>query len=308
MSQQLLSGVTMTLLLHATLLLALWQSCDAFQSTVPRRSRSAAFVSSLFCVTVDPSCVSMVESEFDLSAMQAAASFMVDSFWLSSPQQLVLTGPEDGSVTVESRKSLVEIQAEDLMDKFGERLGKRMLDASLITALDDKTDEMVGIVGVEVRLLDKSDGSIWGPVASSDTIKNAVASLGPKQRRQYKDATVQVIAAELLPPELETIALLSNLSVSPKARRQGLAQRLCEKVELVARSWGYSELYLKVEAENEAARALYEQKMRFREAGIMKDAPAIRVDAKQGEFVEIPADTLVLSKSIRPSSARQAAL
>lgn len=250
----------------------------------------------------------MVESEFDLSAMQAAASFMVDSFWLSSPQQLVLTGPEDGSVTVESRKSLVEIQAEDLMDKFGERLGKRMLDASLITALDDKTDEMVGIVGVEVRLLDKSDGSIWGPVASSDKIKNAVASLGPKQRRQYKDATVQVIAAELLPPELETIALLSNLSVSPKARRQGLAQRLCEKVELVARSWGYSELYLKVEAENEAARALYEQKMRFREVGIMKDAPAIRVDAKQGEFVEIPADTLVLSKSIRPSSARQAAL
>jgi hypothetical protein len=45
-------------------------------------------------------------------------------------------------------------------------------------------------------------------VLESDTTegiaKNTVAALGPKQRRQYKDATIATIAADLLSPNTKS--------------------------------------------------------------------------------------------------------
>lgn len=50
---------------------------------------------------------------------------------------------------------------------------------------------------------------------------------------------------------------LSDLAVRPDFRRRGLARRLVAECERRAASWGHEALYLKVEAANDAALAMY---------------------------------------------------
>jgi hypothetical protein len=155
-----------------------------------------------------------IRSEADI---QAAAEFMVDAFWLNSPQGLVL----DDIVSDATKKSLIQQQADDLQEKYGERMGKRLLEAALLQAVRFDYKSNLGLVGMEVSLLDKDIGDTLSITKSDELLKNAVASLGPKQRRQYKGASVIDIATELLPPPLEAVVVLSNLVVSPAARRLG---------------------------------------------------------------------------------------
>lgn len=294
-------------------------SCSAFTllPDIPHRPQRTTSTWMTTTSSVDAACVSLMESEGDADAIADAAIHMVDCFWLNSPQQLLIDNNNNNSnnndnsndVSSSARAKLIQHQTIDLSDKFGERLGKRILDAVLIKALDDKTDETLGMVGIEVRLYDQTRQIVVGPDESEDCLKNTVASLGPKQRRQYKDASVQELATELLPPDMIPIVLLSNLSVSPKARRLGLAQRLCEDAERVAVSLGYNELYLKVEADNEAARTLYEKKLGFVQKSVQEGADAMRVDLEAGEFVQVQADTLVLTKGLsKPATMKRAAL
>jgi len=216
-----------------------------------------------------------------------AAKFMVDAFWLNSPQNLVLESGDS--------ESLISEQADDLQDKYGERMGKRVLVSTLMQARSD--DELVGLVGLEISLLDKDLGDTISSTKSEELLKQAVASLGPKQRRQYRDASVKDIATELLPPHLEPVAVLSNLVVSPKARRQGIAQQLCAEAERLVRSeWGYDELYLRVEAENEAARGLYEGKLGFTQRFSVPEAMGVRVSG--GSFSQVDIEILVLAKKL----------
>ena len=165
-------------------------------------------------------------------------------------------------------------------------------------------NELVGAVGMEVCLLDKQNEEIIGAQKSELMLKNAVASLGPKQRRQYKDASVQEIATELLPPEISAICCLSNLCVSPNARRRGIAKKLCNAVEETASEWGFTEMYLKVESDNTAAKELYETKMGYSVECTLANQVALRVDPDSG-FVETTADTLILKKSLQSSKAEQ---
>lgn len=60
-----------------------------------------------------------------------------------------------------------------------------------------------------------------------------------------------------LPGESHPRPYLSDLAVRPDARRRGLATRLVAECERLAKSWGYECLYLKVEAANDPARAMY---------------------------------------------------
>ncbi len=95
------------------------------------------------------------------------------------------------------RSSLVEMQADDLGTKYGERMGKRKLDALVIAAFEevggDTTARMRGMVTVEVRLLEKGH-YLLSAKESKTALTKAVSSLGPKQRREYKDASVIDIA------------------------------------------------------------------------------------------------------------------
>jgi ribosomal protein S18 acetylase RimI-like enzyme len=280
----------MTLVSHCLfLLLATLQlsACKAFLII----SRVHVCPSHLYSATADSVSMGPITSEVDI---QLAAAFMVDAFWLNSPQGLVL----DESVSDSTKKSLIQHQVDDLLEKYGERMGKRSLDTLLIQAVDSSTKEILGLVGLEVSLLNKDIGDTLSTTKSDNLLKDAVASLGPKDRRLYKGATVQQVATELLPPELEAVAVLSNLVVSPTARRRGIAQLLCAQVEGVASAeWGYPTLYLRVEQDNSAARMLYETKLGFSEQYILPGAMGVRI--QDGSFSVIQADTLVLCKNLQ---------
>merc|ERR1712232_635036 len=128
--------------------------------------------------------------------------------------------------------------------------------------------------------------------------QNAVASLGPKQRREYKRASISKIAEELLSPDTKAVCVLSNLAVAKKARRKGVARVLCDEIEALAGDWGFCEVHLLVESENKAARNLYEKKLGYKLLSTTMAAPALRVDFENGEFVEVQQDTLVMAKQM----------
>ena len=232
-----------------------------------------------------------------------AAKFMVDAFWLQSPQQLV-EGGKISTISDATKSSLTNIQAEDLLSKYGERMGKRKLDALIVVASDGSSntrtlsaDDILGLVTIEVRLLNSND--LLSADESEFRLTQAVSSLGPKQRREYKDASVLDIARELLPPEITAVCSLSNLCTSPKARRRGVAAKLCSEAERLAKEeLCFDEIFLRVESENEAAKKLYEDKLGYQRKFEAGRAVALRVDAERGGFVEIESDIVVYSKKL----------
>ena len=164
----------------------------------------------------------------------------------------------------------------------------------MIAALDEDTKEMLGVATLKETLLMKTE--ILESEKAEAIAKTAVAQLGPKQRREYKNAPVSRIAQELLSPDTKAVCVLSNLAVSRNARRRGIGSVLCDEIEALAEDWGYDEVHLLVESDNTAARTLYESKLGYQEIGMNEAAPALRVDVETGAFSEIQADTLVLAK------------
>jgi len=231
-------------------------------------------------------------------SMTKAAQFMVESFWLGSPQQLLIDESDD--VSESSKSSLISIQKDDLMEKYGDRMGSRKLDALVLAAVEEggDTNDIMGLTTLEVRLLENQK-DILSAEQSEFKLTQAVASLGPKQRREYKDASVFDIANQLLSPDITAILSLSNLCVSDKHRRKGVAAALCKEAERVAKQeLGFDEMYLRVEVENDAAKSLYERKLGY-ESVFEAPATVLRVDGKRGGFVELDdADIAVLKKKI----------
>ena len=233
----------------------------------------------------------------DAPSIRMASTFMVENFWLASPQNLVVSGKDASSISDGALSTLIDSVAEDLTETYGERMGRRTLEAKLLTASD--VDGLLGLVGMESRLFDKTKMNILTSEKSEFMLKNAVASLGPKQRRQYKDSTAAELVNELLPPDFDLVCCLSNLSVSPRSRRRGVAMKLCKEAENVAKNdLGFNNVYLKVEKGNEAARGLYENKLGFREIGCDLSSIGLRVDVNDGSFVEEQHETLILTKNI----------
>ena len=234
--------------------------------------------------------------EGDEASILLVSDLMVDAFWINSPQQRVQDG---AAVSNAARSKLVMVQHSDLMDKYGERIGRRVLASNLLLALETNSNELLGAVCIDVCLLDKTYEQIIQVDKSENLLRNAVASLGPKQRRQYKDSTVERIVEDLLPAEIQPVCCLSNLVVSPNARRRGVAKRLCDEAERVARfEWGYREIFLKVEADNVAARNLYLKNIGYSIMYVNPEEPSLRVNAAIESFVEVKSDTLILSKAI----------
>ncbi|KAL7446398.1 hypothetical protein ACHAXH_008101 [Discostella pseudostelligera] len=244
----------------------------------------------------------------DEQSIANAAKFMVDAFWLQSPQQLIQQDGWDVSELSEmARSSLIQIQAEDLESKYGERMGKRKLDSLIIATLDSgninndqsSLSSMLGMVTLEVRLMDRQQDFL-SIEASERMLTQAVATLGPKQRREFKDASVIDTANQLLSPDITAVCTLSNLCVSPMARRQGLAAKLCNEAERIARDvFGFSDIYLRVELANDAAKRLYEEKLCYESVFDVNSTTTLRVDGIAGCFVEVDTDMLVMRKKLR---------
>jgi len=239
------------------------------------------------------------------ASIDNAAKFMVDAFWLQSPQQLFIDA-SDTDVSDAVKSTLINTQADDLQSKYGERMGSRKLDALILVAGDGiadrgellTLDNVQGLVTIEIRLLD-SEKDLLSAKESEFKLTQAVASLGPKQRREYKDASVIDIANQLLPVDVKAVCSLSNLCVSPSARRQGIARTLCAAAEAVAKNeLGFDDMYLRVEKANDAAKRLYEDKLGYENVFDIDNASVLRVDAKSGSFQEVESDIVVLKKKI----------
>jgi len=239
-----------------------------------------------------PPAVQLVISDSE-GFLNAAGSFLVDSFWLGSDHHML---KEDVEMTPDARMNLIIEQAADLQEKYGERMGKRLANACVVGALDEETKELIGLATLKEVLM--INNIVVESEKSEEIAKSAVAALGPKQRREYKSASITKIAKELLSPDTKAVCVLSNLAVGKKARRKGVARALCDEVEALADDWRFSEIHLLVESENTAARTLYEKKLGYKLVSTSVAAPALRVDFETGGFVELQLDTLVMAKQL----------
>ena len=222
---------------------------------------------------------------------------MVDAYWLSSSTSLIVDGSTDQQLSDKSRSKLTEVQALDLLERYGKHEG--LLHSYLIMALGGG-DEILGLVGMEVRLCDQTANVIHSTQKSEQMLGDALSMLTPLEQRHIEEniECVPELANDFLSPEIGAVCVLSNLCVSPKARRKGLATKLCLEVERVARTiCGCEHVYLEVEEENIAARSLYEDRLGF-QLQCIGDAPSRRVDPATGQFVDIMAPTVVMSKEI----------
>jgi len=62
-------------------------------------------------------------------------------------------------------------------------------------------------------------------------------------------------------------AYVSNVCVAPSARRKGVANALMAKTLTISAEWQIPDVYVHVDADNEAARALYRRNTRHANKG-----------------------------------------
>lgn len=241
--------------------------------------------------SIEASPIELVTSDNE-NFLNMVGSFLVDAFWLSSEHHQL---GDVSNISPESRLSLIVEQCADLQEKFGETMGRRLFDSCVFGALDPESKKLLGAATVKVSLL--SGNQILEPEKAEAMAKNAVATLGPKQRRLYKDVSIDTIATELLSPDTKAVCVLSNLAVSAEARRRGIARSLCEEAEILAKDWSFDQIHLLVEKENDAARSLYEGRLGYTVVAEEEGAPALRAGLETGTFEEVEVDTLILAKS-----------
>lgn len=91
--------------------------------------------------------------------------------------------------------------------------------------------------------------------------------------------------------------LMSNLAVSRDFRRKGIAEKLVEKAERVARyEWGYDDCYLYVEDRNRAAVRLYE-KLGYRKVWVDRDAKTL-LPCTNGNLQNAPTTIVCMKKRL----------
>ena len=157
---------------------------------------------------------------------------------------------------------LADALGRDLLSHFSPR--NRQAN-SLITALADDDETVVGVCGIEVVMLTPS-------------------ALDARRAAESDIFT------------LEERPLLTNLAVSRAYRRQGIAKQLCREAEARARSWGYSEVLLKVEKDNSKARKLY-RGLGYRV--VAEDREAERPEASSGRLKFVQTTQIAMRKDLR---------
>ena len=155
-------------------------------------------------------------------------------------------------------------QKKDLVKRYNQKSR-----GAMFVIKDEDTNEVVGCVGAETQRF--------------------VGFL--PARRAASDAGV---AAADRP-------VVANLAVASSARRKGLAKALMRAIEEEAKSWGFDETVLVVEASNKQATSLY-RKLGYRPIGTEAGAPNLRVD-ENGKVVEAKVKAVTMRKSLKEGIA-----
>ena len=97
-------------------------------------------------------------------------------------------------------------------------------------------------------------------------------------------------------PRNDQCPVLANLSVSPKARRRGIAFKLAARAEAVAKSWGYDEIALAVESTNEPAKRLYRKRGYL---GLFEEVSSTKIAVQDERVRTMPTKNDVMAKPLR---------
>ena len=292
-------------------------SSSSSSRTTRRLSSPSSSTSAVSSSTSATSDIAISPFGEDASSILKASQFMLESFWipLSQQQQQQRYGENASAATVpvassmNSSKLLTSIQ-DDFTSRYGEIMGRRKLQSCLLSATTTPTTNdndnnnnnkpLVGIIAMDMTLVDETNEIQYTRLEAEQTLTKAISSLGPKERREYsrKDCTVHEIVSGLL-PNLKVAVVLSNLAVCQSQRQKGIGMELCNYVHDFAKTtWGMEYVYLRVEADNTAARKLYEEKLGYQCCWVEKDAIALRADVMTGEFQEMEKDTWSLCKQL----------
>lgn len=229
------------------------------------------------------------------SSIAKASEFMLNSFWIPLSSDEVSSSTSTSS---SSSSQLLPSIKEEFTSRYGEIMGKRKLKSCLLSAQNNDDNLLVGIVGIDVTLIDVKNQIQFTRNEAEQTLTKAVSSLGPKQRREYKNSSVREIVDALL-PNLQVAVVLSNLAVDPNQRKKGIGLQLCNFVEKVVKEeMDVDQIYLRVESDNVAARKLYEGKLGYETAWVEDDAVALRANLDSGEFYEVAKTTVSLCKKL----------
>ena len=108
----------------------------------------------------------------------------------------------------------------------------------LFVAEDERSGRLIGCLDLAVHVYDRDQQRFYLTV---DTLPPTPGGpLGPFERSKYAWRPY-----------------LASVAVAKEERRRGVARRLVVEAELVAKQWGYNELFLEVAQSNEAALGFY---------------------------------------------------
>eukprot|EP00981_Chlorochromonas_danica_P012687 scaffold5259_cov168-Ochromonas_danica.AAC.3 len=148
-----------------------------------------------------------------------------------------------GDLPAGQRRELAYLEQTDLYDRYGEKVGKRKLPASLLILEEGR--ELVGAVGLDCQFLDRKAKQL-------------------RKIRKYEE----------MKGEMEVVVVLSNLAIKSTKRKRGLAKFLLKAAEAIAQEWGFKEIFLLVEESNLPAQSLYRSRG-YRELFVDRFATAV---------------------------------
>eukprot|EP00752_Nemacystus_decipiens_P005691 g5151.t1 len=151
----------------------------------------------------------------------------------------------ENEVAPSQKRSLIRELVTDYRRRYGTLLGTRKLQSMLMVARGNK-GQIIGCIAVEVSVC-----------------------MGERVGVKARGISPNAEGAELRP-------ILANLAVARSERRKGLAKRLVKQCEEASREWGYGEMLLLVEENNNRARRLYSKlgyKVLFRDTKAKKILP-----------------------------------
>eukprot|EP01031_Cornospumella_fuschlensis_P034798 gene34798-42139_t len=131
-----------------------------------------------------------------------------------------------GTVPVGQRKELTRLEQQDLVERYSEKLGKRVFPSVLL--LLEVNNKLAGCVGLDCQYLDKQSRQL-------------------RKIQYYEEQN----------PQMEVAIVLANLAVSPDQRKKGYGRLLLKSCEAYAEEWGFKEIHLLVNADNTPAQKLY---------------------------------------------------
>lgn len=152
----------------------------------------------------------------------------------------------------------------------------------LVVAEDVRSGRLIGCLDLAVHVYDRDQQRFYLQV---DTMPPTPGGpLGPFERSKYAWRPY-----------------LASVAVAKAERRRGVARRLVAEAELVAKQWGYNELFLEVAQSNEAALGFY-SRAGYRKVKAWKRGTAgagAQVVTNTGFFWEVSqADKYVMQKPL----------